>query len=201
VMKRTDIRPRKETLAEVAAWLKRERGITLAGALGFENAYALAMKRDEAERLGIRTIADLATHAPQLTIAGDYEFFSRPEWAAIRDAYGLAFKAERAMQAEFMYPAAGNEVDVISAYTSDGRIAQYDLVVLEDPKGVIPPYDAVVLVSPQRSGDTALLGALRPLNNAIDVTLMRAANLRANDGKSPEQVARWMMERIARPAR
>ncbi|MGE3986432.1 glycine betaine ABC transporter substrate-binding protein [Pseudorhodoplanes sp.] len=201
IMKRTDIRPRKETLAEVAAWLKRERGITLAGALGFENAYALAMKRDEAERLGIRTIADLATHAPQLTIAGDYEFFSRPEWAAIRDAYGLAFKAERAMQAEFMYPAAGNEVDVISAYTSDGRIAQYDLVVLEDPKGVIPPYDAVVLVSPQRSGDTALLGALRPLNNAIDVTLMRAANLRANDGKSPEQVARWMMERIARPAR
>ncbi len=54
VMKRTDIRPRKETLAEVAAWLKRERGITLAGALGFENAYALAMKRSEAERLGIR---------------------------------------------------------------------------------------------------------------------------------------------------
>ena len=57
------------------------------------------------------------------------------------------------MQPEFMYPAAGNEVDVISAYTSDGRIAQYDLVVLEDPKGVIPPYDAVLLVSPKRADD------------------------------------------------
>lgn len=196
VMKRTDIRPRKETLAEVADWLKRERGITLAGALGFENAYALAMKRDEAERLGIKTLADLAAHAPQLTIAGDYEFFSRPEWDAIRESYGLSFKAQRAMQAEFMYPAAGNEVDVISAYTSDGRIAQYDLVVLEDPKGVIPPYDAVLLVSPKRAGDAALLAALKPLDGAIDVTLMREANLRAGQSQPPEQVATWLAQQL-----
>src|SRR5690606_5420833 len=133
-MKRTDIRPRAQTLADVAGWLKSERGVAVAGALGFENAYALAMKRSEAERLGISSLADLARHAPQLTIAGDYEFLSRPEWAAIREAYGLNFRAQRAMQAEFMYPAAGNEVDVISAYTSDGRIAQFDLVVLDDPK-------------------------------------------------------------------
>jgi len=196
VMKRTDIQPRKETLAEVAGWLKRERGITLAGALGFENAYALAMKRDEAERLGIKTLADLAAHAPQLTIAGDYEFFSRPEWEAIRESYGLSFKAQRAMQAEFMYPAAGNEVDVISAYTSDGRIAQYDLVVLEDPKGVIPPYDAVLLVSPKRAGDAALLAALKPLDGAIDVTLMREANLRAGQSHPPEQVATWLEQQL-----
>ncbi len=196
VMKRTDIRPRQETLADVAAWLKRERGITLIGPLGFENAYALAMKRDEAARLGIKSLADLAAHAPQLTIAGDYEFFSRPEWAAMRDAYGLNFKAERAMQAEFMYPAAGNEVDVISAYTSDGRIAQYDLVVLDDPKGVIPPYDAVLLVSPKRASDAALSAALKPLVNAIDVTQMRQANLRANGSESPEQVARWLGQRL-----
>jgi len=196
-MKRGDIRPRQETLAEVAAWLKRERGIVLAGALGFENAYALAMKRSEAERLGVKTLADLAAHAPRLTIAGDYEFFGRPEWAAIRDAYGLNFKAQRSMQAEFMYPAVGNEVDVVSAYTSDGRIAQYDLVVVEDPKGVIPPYDAVLLVAPKRAGDAALFAALKPLIGAIDVELMRAANLRANKGELPEQVARWLTERSA----
>jgi osmoprotectant transport system permease protein len=199
VMKRRDIRPRAETLAEVAQWLKRERGITLAGALGFENAYALAMKRDDAGRLGIRSIGDLARHAPQLTIAGDYEFLSRPEWAALREAYGLSFKAERTMQAEFMYPAAGNEVDVISAYTSDGRIAQFDLVVLDDPKGVIPPYDAVLLVSPKRAGDAPLLAALKPLAGAIEVTLMREANLRANHGEAPEQVARWMGARVKPP--
>lgn len=195
-MKRTDIRPRAETLADVTRWLQRERGIVLAGALGFENAYALAMKRSEAERLGIKSLADLARHAPQLTIAGDYEFLSRPEWAAIRKAYGLNFKAERTMQPEFMYPAAGHEVDVISAYTSDGRIAQFDLLVLDDPKGAIPPYDAVLLVSPKRAGDPALLAALKPLIGAIDVTLMRDANLRANKGESPEQVAKWMAARL-----
>ena len=195
VMKRSDIRPRAETLAEVAQWLRRERGITLAGALGFENAYALAMKRSEAERLGVKSLADLARAAPQLVIAGDYEFLSRPEWAAIRKAYGLKFKSERTMQPEFMYPAAGHEVDVISAYTSDGRIAQFDLVVLDDPKGAIPPYDAVLLISPRRADDTALRDALKPLTGAIDVTLMRDANLRANKGESPEQVARWMAER------
>jgi osmoprotectant transport system permease protein len=198
MMKRTDIKPRKETLTEVADWLKRERAITLAGALGFEDAYALAMKKSEAERLGIRSIADLAQRAPQLTIAGDYEFFDRPEWAAIRGAYGLNFKTRRAMQAEFMYPAAGNEVDVISAYTSDGRIAQYDLVVLDDPKGVIPPYDAVLLVSPKRADDAALLAALKPLAGAIDVALMREANLRASRGEAPEQVARWLDGKLGR---
>ena len=195
-MKRTDIRPRAQTLADVAGWLKSERGVAVAGALGFENAYALAMKRSEAERLGISSLADLARHAPQLTIAGDYEFLSRPEWAAIREAYGLNFRAQRAMQAEFMYPAAGNEVDVISAYTSDGRIAQFDLVVLDDPKGVMPPYDAVLLISPGRANDSALLAALKPLAGAIDVTLMRQANLRASQGEPPERVAQWMAARL-----
>ena len=102
------------------------------GEPGFENAYALAMTRKRATELGIKSIADLTRHAPNLSVAGDYEFFGRPEWAAFRA--NVTFRAERQMQAEFMYPAAGKEVDVIAAYTSDGRIARYDLVVLEDPK-------------------------------------------------------------------
>ncbi|MET0278970.1 MAG: ABC transporter permease/substrate-binding protein [Pseudorhodoplanes sp.] len=198
LMKRTDIKPRDETLREVSEWLKRERGVTLVESLGFENSYALAMKKSEAERLGIRSIADLAARAPTMTIAGDYEFLSRPEWAAIRKAYGLNFKSERVMQPEFMYPAAGNEVDVISAYTSDGRIAQFDLVTLEDPKRVIPPYDAVLLFSPKRANDAALANALKPLAGAIDVALMREANLRANRGQSADVVAKWMSEKVAK---
>ena len=59
------------------------------------------------------------------------------------------------MQPEFMYAAAANgEVDVIAGYTSDGRIAQFDLVVLDDPRHAIPPYDAVLLISPQRDRTT-----------------------------------------------
>ena len=197
---RTDVKPRAEVTAEVAKWLKDKRGITLLGGLGFENAYALAMPRKRAEALGVHSIADLAKVAPQLTIAGDYEFFSRPEWAAIRQAYGLTFRAQRTMQPEFMYPAAGSgEVDVISAYTSEGRIAQYDLVVLEDTKHVIPPYDAVILIAPRDANDRALIDAVRPLVGAIDVDLMRAANQRATSGagdRSPDAVARWMAEQI-----
>jgi osmoprotectant transport system permease protein len=202
-MQRKDTPARAEVLREVTAWLNDRHGIAVVGGLGFENAYALAMSRKRAEQLGIRSIADLAPHAAGLTIAGDYEFFGRPEWAALRAAYGLGFKSERTMQPEFMYPAAAaGEADVISAYTSDGRIARHDLVVLDDPKNAIPPYDAIILVSRRRAADAALRAALRPLVGAIDVELMRAANLRAAAGAaSPDDVARWLATEIARRAK
>jgi osmoprotectant transport system permease protein len=87
---------------------------------------------------------------------------------------------------------------VISAYTSDGRIAKFDLVVLEDPKQAIPPYDAILLVSPRRANAAAFLDALRPLIGAIDVGVMREANRRAAGSATPEVVARWLWEKIGR---
>src|SRR5690606_28016648 len=186
---------------EMGGWLKQERGVELLGALGFENAYALAMRRERAEELGIRTIADLAARAPQLAVGGDYEFFDRPEWAALRDAYGLRFANRRQMDSTFMYGAIVNgEVDVISAFSSDGRIARFDLVVLEDPKQALPPYDAVLLLSPRRADDEELRRALAPLVGRIDVELMREANLRADreqDKETPAQAARWLWGRIS----
>jgi osmoprotectant transport system permease protein len=199
-MKRTDVKPRAEVLAEMTPWLATNHRVKLVGELGFENAYALAMPRKRATELGIRTIADLARHAPNLTGAGDYEFFSRPEWTAIRDTYGIKFREQRTMQPEFMYAAAGaGEVDVISAYTSDGLIAKYDLVVLEDPRHAIPPYDAILLVSPRRSDDAAFIAALQPLIGAIDVASMREANFRASSGANSmtaDEAAMWLWEKV-----
>ena len=196
-----DIRPREELLRELKATLAQQN-VTLLGELGFENAYALAMPRRRAEALGIRSIADLASHAQAMSIAGDYEFFSRPEWAGLRDAYGLKFRAQRQMQPDFMYAAAASgEVDVIAGYTSDGLIAKYDLVVLDDPRHAIPPYDAIVLLSPRRAGDELLRKALQPLLGKIDIATMREANLRAAGGdgaSSPDAVARWLWERIGK---
>jgi osmoprotectant transport system permease protein len=201
-MRRTDVQPREVVLKEMDAWLRTERSIKLLGPLGFENAYALAMRRDRAEEFGIRTIADLTARAPELNIGGDYEFFDRPEWAALRDAYGLRFRQRRQMDSTFMYGAVNNgDVDVISAFSSDGRIARYDLVVLEDPKQALPPYDAVLLLAPRRAKDTALRRALEPLVSKIDVEWMREANLRADreqDKETPPQAARWLWERISR---
>lgn len=200
-LKRTDIKPRKELLNDLTTTLKRKYGISVLGELGFENAYALVMPRKRAEELGIRTISDLATQASSLSIAGDYEFFARPEWAALRKSYNLSFSEQRQMQSNFMYAAvAAGEVDVIAGYTSDGLIAKYDLVVLGDPKAAIPPYDAVVLIAPKRANDTKLRNALQPLLGRIDIAAMREANLRASGGNgtnSPDAVARWLWNKIA----
>src|ERR1700754_7496 len=196
---RTDIKPRAELLADLKATLAQQK-ITLLGELGFENAYALVMPRKRAETLGIRSIADLASRAGTMSIAGDYEFFSRPEWAGLQKAYGLSFRAQRQMQPDFMYAAvASGEVDVIAGYTSDGLIAKYDLLGIDDPRHAIPPYDAIVLLAPKRADDQALRSALQPLLGKIDIAMMREANLRAaagNGASSPDAVARWLWEKI-----
>jgi osmoprotectant transport system permease protein len=195
----SDVRPREELLRELKTTLARQN-VTLLGELGFENAYALVMPRKRADALGIHSIVDLASHAGTLSIAGDYEFFSRPEWAGLRKAYRLSFRAQRQMQPDFMYAAvAAGEVDVIAGYTSDGLIAKYDLVVLDDIRHAIPPYDAIVLLAPKRADDQALRSALAPLLGRIDISVMREANLRAAGGggaSSPDAVARWLWEMI-----
>ncbi|NEU97981.1 glycine betaine ABC transporter substrate-binding protein, partial [Bradyrhizobium uaiense] len=187
-------------LAELKEILAKQ-DITLLGALGFENAYALVMPRQRADALGIHSITDLAAHAPTLSIAADYEFFSRPEWAALHSAYGLSFRTQRQMQPDFMYAAvASGNVDVIAGYTSEGRIKEYDLVTLADPKQAIPPYDAVLLLAPRRAHDAALQEALKPLLGRIDIATMREANLRAsgsNANSPPGAVARWLWQRIS----
>jgi osmoprotectant transport system permease protein len=196
-----DIKPRQELLDQLKAILAQQN-VTLLGELGFENAYALVIPRKRAEALGIHSIADLGPHAAEMSMAADYEFFSRPEWAGLQKAYGLTFRAQRQMQPDFMYAAvAAGEVDVIAGYTSDGLIAKYDLVVLEDNKHAIPPYDAIVLLAPKRADDQALRAALQPLLGKIDIATMREANLRAASGdgaSSPEAVARWLWQKVVK---
>ncbi len=200
VMQRTDAPPHDQLMQEMTAWLREHHGVELLGELGFENAYALAMRRDRAERLGIRTIADLARVASGLRIGGDYEFFVRPEWAALRAVYGLEFAGEQQFQSTFMYKAvADGDVDVISAFSSDGRIAALDLVVLGDPSQAIPRYDAILLVSGRRREDALLRAALMPLVHAISIELMREANLRVDrdqDKQSPAAAATWLAEQL-----
>ena len=202
VLKRPDNPQRQVLLAQLTQALKARDGVVVLGPLGFENAYALAMRRDRAQALGIHTIADLAAHAPDLTLGSDLEFLSRPEWAALKSAYGLNFKAEKRYQPTFMYKAVtGGEADVISAFSSDGRIAADDLVVLTDPKQAIPPYDAVILLSPKRAADTKFVAALRPLIGAIPVETMRKANLtvdRDQDKQTPAQAADALAKTIGR---
>ena len=87
------------------------------------------------------SIADLTAIAPQLRFATDIEFLERPEWAAVKRAYGLEFKSAHPSQPTFMYRAlTDGTADVIPAFSSDGRIAADKLRVLADPKGAIAEY-------------------------------------------------------------
>jgi osmoprotectant transport system permease protein len=193
-------RDRTATRVEVAALLEQRFGVTVLGPLGFENAYALAMRRDRAAALGVRSIGDLAAHAGSLTVGGDPEVFGRPEWKRVRDAYGLGAVRTRGMDSTFMYGAVDSgEVDVITAYSTDGRIAAFDLLVLADPKQAFPPYDAILLLGPRAAALPGVAAALWPLVNSIGDGAMREANRRVDlDGASPAEAARGLAERIAR---
>ena len=176
-MKRSDTLPRDAMLAAIIDWETQNTGLHVVGRLGFENAYGLAVDRAFAEANGLQSIEDLSPIAARLTIGGDPEFFERPEWIAVRDAYGLRFARQRNFAPTFMYNALkSGEAEVIGAYTSDGRIEADDLVILEDPRAAFPNYDAVLMVSGKAAGDAALLAALQPLVGAIDVAAMREAN-------------------------
>jgi osmoprotectant transport system permease protein len=203
VLNRKDNPGRAEVLKQLTAELKRRDGVTVLGSLGFENAYALTMRPDRAKALGVASIADLAREAPKLTLGSDLEFLSRPEWKAVQAAYDLNFKTKRSYQPTFMYRALmGGEADVISAFSSDGRIAADKLVILSDPKGAIPPYDAVVLISPKRAGDRRLIEALKPLIGKIPVGVMQAANLSVDrdQGKASPAEAANALERQILPS-
>ena len=202
VMKRTDNPPRNVMLAELSSFLKSHFGVENLGAIGFQNAYVLAMRRDRAAALGVTSVADLAALAPTLTLGADLEFLERPEWKSLRGAYGLAFKAMRSYDPTLVYRAlASGEADVITAFSSDGRIAADNLQTLSDPRHALPDYDALILISPKRIGDKRLIDALRPLIGAIDVCMMRRANYmvdRSDNKLSPEEAARTLAAALAR---
>ena len=201
-MSRSEPVLRERMIAAIAEWEHSTSGALVLGALGFENAYAFAMRGEDARERGVTSLADLTPIARNLTIGGDLEFFERPEWIAVRDAYELDAVHRRRFSPTFMYDALqSGEADVISAFSSDGRIAADRLIVLSDPRGALPAYDALLLVSPDRADDTRMVGALRPLIGAISVEAMREANLsvdRTEDKRTPAEAAAALARQIGR---
>lgn len=197
VLKRGEPRPdRKGLLAEVGRELHEKYGILLVAPLGFENTYALAMRRADASKLSARTLGELAPHAPKMRVGGDYELFQRPEWKAITSVYGLSFGELRSMDPSLMYEAVKTgQVDLIGAYSTDGRIAAYDLVVLGDDRGAIPPYDAVILASGKLVKERPeVVAALRKLEGRVDAETMRGLNRRVDEGgEVPATVAKGVV--------
>lgn len=193
-MHRDTILSGEETFQEMEQWLADTHGIHTIGRLGFENAYALAMTQEESRRLQIETISQMVPHAESLSIGSDYEFFARPEWKSLKRVYGIAFNEQRAFDPSLMYRAVREgEVDVITAFTTDGRIIAYNLAVIDDDRNAFPPYDAVLLMSPQAARRSSLVKALEPLVNSISNQAMRRANKIVDvDGRPVKEAVEYL---------
>lgn len=199
-MKRSDNPSRDRMYEEISVWEAKNSGALVLGRLGFENAYGLAVTEAFSRQFGATSIADIVSMAPKLTIGGDPEFFERPEWTSVRDSYALRFGAHRNFSPTFMYNALkAGEVDVISAYTSDGRIVADDLIVLEDPNNAFPNYDAILLLSPDNSENENLVSTLEPVLGRIGVDAIREANYsvdRERDKLTPNQAAQFLAQKV-----
>jgi osmoprotectant transport system permease protein len=161
--------------------------------LGFENTYAIAVRRRTADSLGLRTLSDLARVAPRLTAGFTPDFIGRADGLpGLTRAYGLRFRAVRALLQAVKYEAlAAGGIDVIDGYSTDGMIARYDLVVLEDDRAFFPPYDAAALVGERLvQQQPGAITALVELSGRLDPARMRALNRSVEvDGENVQRVA------------
>jgi len=161
--------------------------------LGFENTYAMSVRTEMAERLGLRTLSDAARVSSTLRAGFTADFIGQVDGLpALRDAYGLAPREVNALAPAVKYQAlASGAVDIIDAYSTDGLLARYPLTVLEDDRRVFPPYDAAALVRGAVARDRpAVIAALSELSGRLDVRLMRRLNERIEvDGEPVARVA------------
>ncbi len=170
-------------------------GLDVMPPLGFNNSFAMVMRGDDARRLGVITLSQLAPVAPQLRLGVGYEFLERQDgYKGLVSTYGLKFaEAPRVMDLGLLYRALENRsVDVVAGNNTDGLIAALGLVVLEDDKHYFPPYDAVPVVRPQLFQEcTQAMAAFDRLAGRITADDMRKMNY-AVDGqkKDAAEVAR-----------
>ena len=162
--------------------------------LGFENTFALVMRRAQASELGIASISDLARKGSPLRPGFGYEFLERADgFPGLAKMYGLRF-AERPAEMDLglLYAALAQEkVDVVAGNSTDGLIAALHLTVLEDDRRYFPPYEAAFVVRSEAWKNPAVRRALESLAGRISADAMRAMNAAVDrDKRRPEDVAR-----------
>jgi osmoprotectant transport system permease protein len=168
------------------------QGLGVAVRLGFNNSYALAMREDRAQALGIRTLSDLAKH-PGLKLGLSQEFIGREDgWPGLKAAYRLPYATPSGLDHGLAYEAiAAGKIDVMDIYSTDAKIERYALRVLEDDKKYFPGYEAVLLYRldvPKRFPEA--WRALQGLEGRIDGRRMIRMNAAAEiEGRSFAEAA------------
>jgi len=165
--------------------------------LGFNNAYVLAMRRELATELNVKTISDLASH-PKLVLGLSHEFIGRADgWKGLSVAYGLGALRPRGLDHGLAYEAiAAKQIDVVDAYGTDSKLSRYALTALQDDRNFFPGYQALLLFRadvPQRF--PVAWQALERLENSISQDTMLALNTRAEiDRQSFSSVAKEFLQ-------
>ncbi len=173
--------------AELRALLA-ESGLVMSRSLGFRDNYALGMRKDVADRLGIRRVSDLRAH-PGLVFRFGNEFMERSDgWPGLRRHYGLPQQDVLGVEHDLAYRGlAAGDVDLTDLYTTDAEIAYYDLRALEDDLGYFPSYEAVLLYRAELAEEApeALREILR-LQGLIDESQMIEMNASVKIGGEQE---------------
>jgi osmoprotectant transport system permease protein len=169
-----------------------ERGIGISAPLGFNDTYAIGMRKEVATRLRIRSISDLRTH-PELRFGFSSEFMNRADgWPGLRQRYQLPQQDVRGLNHDLAYQGLINgTLDATDLYSTDPKIRRYDLQVLVDDLGYFPSYQAVFLYRSDllQRAPTAV-AALLKLEDCISEDAMIDMNARVEEAKEPEsQVA------------
>jgi osmoprotectant transport system permease protein len=198
ILKRSVIRDPKSALEAVDREYRQRFSAQWLQPFGFNNTYAITIRRSDAVSHHIRTISDLKEIAGTLRAGFTAEFSQRPDgYPGLRRAYGLEFREVRDLDPSILYQAIANgEVDVICAFATDGRIAAFNLQPLKDDRGFFPPYQAAPVVR------TAVLDAhpelrrvLGLLSGRMDDATMQRLNFQVDEKKrSPKAVAREFLE-------
>lgn len=170
------------TLEQMKAGLK-SYGIGMTGELGFNNTYAVCMRRDKAAKLGIRKISDLKQH-PELRVGMTHEFLKRKDgWEPLCARYGINLPNVKGIDHALGYAAlAHDDIDLKDAYSTDAKIAENNLIVLEDDLNFFPQYKAVFLY--RLDTDPKAIAALTKLNGTINEAKMVSLNAQAEKTKN-----------------
>ncbi len=169
--------------AEMAAAL-REMNVSISRPLGFNNSYALGMKKSRAAELGIARVSDLMRF-PDLVFGFSNEFMDREDgWPGLKRAYELPQRAVSGLDHDLAYRQLRlDALDVIDLYTTDAKIELYDLAILEDDRAFFPRYDAVLLYRPDLSSRFPdVVASVRRLEGKISRAEIMLANGRVEFG-------------------
>jgi osmoprotectant transport system substrate-binding protein len=181
-----------ERVLQTVTRLYAGRGVTVGPALGFENTFAMAVRGEDARRLGLKTLSQAARFAPEWRLGVGYEFEQRPDGLpGLSSAYGLRFNgAPRTMDLGLLYRALeARQVDMIAANSTDGPIEALGLTVIEDDRHYFPPYQAVPLVRDEALRHwPGIRVALAALAGKVSAEEMRRMN-EAVDGEHRDAVA------------